>query len=203
MLFCFVLFLRHWNTLYHFVETFVKPHYANQLKAAALVESYKREPNSSAHRTSSEDHELKQNPGVLEKMRTSDLANPQKAFFHSIPEGTSCKIYLSLLTRSLLKAAHFTWQIKFTHLLWPIGTDLSPSTRKMKTNKNQVCFHSFMTVLKSEFSLSILFLWSDFQTFHLPGMFSSVTNQNMGFKKLNFLLSRVSRLAVHIFYEKL
>lgn len=63
----------------------------------------KKEPKSSTHLTSSKDPEPNQNPGVPEKIRTIDLANTLKAFFHSIPEGTSCKIYI----KNWIQIAHF------------------------------------------------------------------------------------------------
>lgn len=116
-------------------------------------------------------------------MRTTDLANPLKAFFHSIPEGTSRKISSSLLTRNLLNAAHVTWQTKFiiNNRNWFVSQYPKNENKKQK----KVCFHSFRTILKVESSLSILFSSSDFQTFHLPGLLSflsPLSDQNMGFK---------------------
>lgn len=143
-----------------------------------------REPRSSTHQTSSEDPEPKQNPGVLEKDENYWSSQPTEALLSQYFWRNFMQNRITFTDKESAKGSTFHVTDKFTHLLQPIrGTGLSPSTRKMKMNKQKTRLPPFLyDSVEIRIFCSILFLWSDFQTFHLPGKLSPLTDQNMGFK---------------------
>lgn len=121
------------------------------------------------------------NPGVLAKHENTDLGNPLKAFFHSTPGGVSCKIYLH--DKKFLKAAHFKWQPKFTHLLQPVTSpgSLSQYHRTGTQNRSvsipsRQCSNKNLLLVFSFYELILKLLTFDDCSLPTP-----LINQNMGF----------------------